>query len=282
MQADITDNRIYLCYCGNKKVFPLILMSLLSVAKHTRRPVTAYLVTMDLTEEDLAYMPISENQGQIADSVLKEGNAESAALLIDAKSAYLRRFADSKNRSNAYTPYAQLRLLLDELSPSDKLIYLDVDIMCCSDISALWDIDVSGHEYAAVKDHMGRVWINRKYCNSGVLLLNMKLIRETAFFERTIAYIRSHKMMMPDQTALNKLAKNKLILPRRFNEQRGIKEDTVLKHFCRGIKWYPFFFIVYNYKQTERKKVHEKLGIYDFDDIYEKYDEIALARNISE
>ena len=112
--------------------------------------------------------------------------------------------------------------------------------------------------------------------------MNMKLIRETKFFERAIGYILTHRMMMPDQTALNKLAKNKLFLPRRFNEQRGIRSDTVLKHFCRGIKWYPFFFIVYNYKQTERENVHKKLGIYEFDRVYQMYDEIALTCDITE
>ena len=38
-------------------------------------------------------------------------------------------------------------------------------------------------------------------------------------------------MIMPDQTALHKLGKRRLYLPRRFNEQRGLREDTVVKHF---------------------------------------------------
>lgn len=278
----MSDERIYICYCGNKKVFPLILMSVMSVAKHTKAPVTVYLATMELTEEDPAYLPISENQRGIAERALQGGNKESEVLLIDAKEAYVSRFSGSKNEKNAYTPYAQLRLLFDLFDVPDKLIYLDVDIMCCSDLSALWQEDVEGCEFGAVKDYMGKFWINRRYCNSGVLLLNMKLIRETDFFRRVIGYIKTHKMMMPDQTALNKLAKNKRILPRRFNEQRGIAKDTVLKHFCRGIKWYPFFFVVYNYKQTEREKVHKKLGIYDFDDIYEAFDEIAVTNDITE
>lgn len=273
---------IHLCYCGNKKVFPMILMSLLSITEHTVAPVTAYLVTMDLTEADAAYLPISESQRAIAESVLQKKNPLSRVAVIDAKEAYKKRFSDSRNEKNAYTPYAQLRLLLDEFETPDKLIYLDVDVMCCADLSSLWNTDVEGHEFGAVKDYMGSFWINRRYCNSGVLLLNMKLIRETKFFERAIGYIRTHRMMMPDQTALNKLAKNKLFLPRRFNEQRGIRSDTVLKHFCRGIKWYPFFFIVYNYKQTERENVHKKLGIYEFDRVYQMYDEIALTCDITE
>ena len=81
---------------------------------------------------------------------------------------------------------------------------------------------------------------------------------------------------MPDQSALHRLHECRLILPRRFNEQRKPREDTVVKHFCRGIRWFPFFYI-YNYKQWERDKVHKKLKLFCFDDIYEEYDRL-MAR----
>lgn len=81
-------------------------------------------------------------------------------------------------------------------------------------------------------------------------------------------------MRLSDQDALNRCASKKLLLPRRFNEQRKICPDTVLKHFCRGIRWLPFFY-VYNIKQTEREKVHKELKITEFDDIYRQYDEIV-------
>ena len=60
----------------------------------------------------------------------------------------------------------------------------------------------------------------------------------------------------------------------KFNEQRTIKEDTVIKHFCKGIKFYLFIPRVYNYNQWQRDKVHKKLKIHDFDDIYGDFDAI--------
>ena len=105
-------------------------------------------------------------------------------------------------------------------------------------------------------------------------LLNLDRVKETGLFERACERVRSRRMAFPDQSALNDLVKQKLILPRRFNEQREVREDTVVKHFCRGIKWLPFF-KVYNYKQTEVKNVHEKLGITCFDDVYQEYDLLA-------
>ena len=64
-----------------------------------------------------------------------------------------------------------------------------------------------------------------------------------------------------------------LILDRKFNEQRTPVADTVVKHFNKGIKWIPFFHI-YNIKQWQIDKVHKKLKIFCFDDIYEEYNKI--------
>ena len=189
--------------------------------------------------------------------------------------------ADGKNTENFYTPYTLLRLYMDgfEMFP-DKIVYLDIDTMCASDIGQLYDVDLGDAEYGAVLDHMGKFWINRHYCNAGVLLLNLARIRETKLFARAREYVYTHKMMMPDQTALHRLCTKRVYLPRRFNEQRDLRDDTVVKHFCRGIRWVPFFHI-YNYKQWERDKVHKKLKIFYFDDLYEKFDALAAEHDIT-
>jgi hypothetical protein len=41
-------------------------------------------------------------------------------------------------------------------------------------------------------------------------------------------------------------------------------------------KWHGILLKSYNYKQWHRDKVHEELGIHDFDGIYEKFDKILL------
>ena len=79
---------------------------------------------------------------------------------------------------------------------------------------------------------------------------------------------------MPDQTALNLYAKRKY-LKRKFNEQRKIKKDTVVKHFCEAIKFYfPFWLHVYNIKQWNRDRMHNELKITMFDDLYEIADNL--------
>lgn len=270
-------SEISVCYSGNRRVFPGLLLSALSLAKYTARPLHLYILSMDLRDIKADFLPFTQAQIALLEQVLREKNPQSRVTCIDMTDRYRTSLANGKNAANYYTPYAQLRLFLEETEGlPDKLIYLDVDTMCLADIGQLYDTDIAGFEYGAVLDHMGKFWISPTYCNSGVLLLNLPRLRETKLLQRCRDYIEKRRLTMPDQSALHRLHECRLILPRRFNEQRKPREDTVVKHFCRGIRWFPFFHI-YNYKQWERDKVHKKLKLFCFDDIYEQYDRLRAA-----
>ena len=265
--------RIHVCYCGNEKVFPLILLSAISIAKYTTAPVSLYLVTANLTRINEKFIAVGESRAEILTSALQKGNPQSEAKIIDATEMYESVLGGSRNEKSKYTPYSYLRMLLPGLNLNDKIIYLDSDTMCCSDLAEFWNTDISNYEFAAVRDHMGQHFFGRDYINSGVLYLNFDMINKSGLFERGIEKIKRKKLYFPDQTVLNKYGKHILRLPRKFNEQRGAVEgETVIKHFCQGIKWVPFH--VYNIKQSERQKVREKLGIDFFEDIYKEYDEL--------
>ena len=158
----------------------------------------------------------------------------------------------------------------------DKILYLDVDTMCAKDIAPLFDTDIEGYEYAACVDPICKIWIDRHYCNAGVLLLNMPEIRQSKLFERARQLMCERRYAMPDQTALHKLGRRRIYLPRKYNEQsRRLREDTVIKHFCQGIKFYLILPLPLNIKQWQRERVHKKLKIFIFDDIYAEYDRLA-------
>ena len=271
-----TEDRIQVCYCGNDRVFPLVLLSALSIAKYTKKPVSLYFVTADLTRLQPRFKAFSAPWGsEVLTKALQKGNPESKAEVLDATERYEQLLGGSKNEKSKYTPYSYLRLLLPELGFKGKMIYLDSDIMCCSDLAQLWDIDISEYEFAAVRDHMGQFWIDMDYVNSGMLYLNFDEIAKTGLFVRGRDIVKNKKLFFPDQTVLNKYGKRILRLPRKFNEQRQATEgETVIKHFCQGIKWLPFFH-VYNIKQSERDKVRKKLKINFFEDVYKQYDELA-------
>lgn len=269
-------------YCGNCRIFHGIFLSALSVIEHTEEVIGFYILTMDLSEYNPNFTPITEKQTAMLDAAVKEKNPQNFACLVDATDLYREHLYHGKNDNSGYTPYTLLRLLLDFTQTPDKIIYLDADTMCCSDIKQLWDIDVENYEFAAARDKVGHFFINYNYCNAGVLVLNMKKIRQTGLFALCRKKVFRQKMLMPDQTAMNKLSKSKLVLDYKFNEQRKIKPDTVIKHFCKGWLWIGPIFILYNYKQWERDKVHKKLKTDAFDKIYELYDKYDEQYHITE
>lgn len=262
---------VHIAFAGNSKVFKGVLLSTMSMIKHTNRVLNIHILTMDLTDMNKDYSPINNEMVELLNKIVKEKNINSSVVSYDVSKYYLDTIANSKNNQTSYTPYTFLRLYMTKLDGiGEKVIYIDVDTMINNDIGQMYDIDLLDYEFAAVKDHMGKIFINRTYCNAGVLFLNLKRIKETNLFEKCIEMILVRKMGFPDQTAINDLALKKMFLPRKYNEQRKIHDDTVIKHFCQGIKWFPIPRI-YNIKQWEIDKVHEKMKIFMYDDIFTEY-----------
>lgn len=261
---------INIVYTGNDYVFKGIMLSVLSILKHTDRPINVYIITMSID----SFMPINSKMVDTLDKVLKEKNKESNAFLIDATNIFNEEMKDSKNLNNFYTPYCLLRLFSDLLDLPNKILYLDTDTMINKDISSLFDIDITNYEFAGVVDRLGRFFIDKNYINSGVLLLNLDMIKKTGLFKNTRELVKTKKMAFPDQSALNKLKKYYLKIPSIYNSQRYLKKDTVVKHFCKSIRWLPIYHTI-NVKQWEVKSVHKRLKIYAYDDIYKKYEEIT-------
>ena len=75
------NDAIHICYGGNRRVYPGLLLSALSIIKHTDRPVRLYVLSMDLHEQDACYVPFSEQQMEVLNTVLREKNPESGATL---------------------------------------------------------------------------------------------------------------------------------------------------------------------------------------------------------
>lgn len=260
---------ISLMYTGNDKVFKGILLSTLSIIKHTIEPININILTMTIDN----FKPISEEMVSILDKVVKEKNKDSFVKLYDITDIFVKEMSDSKNLNNFYTPYCLLRLFSDLVDLPTKIIYLDTDTMINKDIKGFYDIDVSNYEFAGVVDRLGRWFIDLNYINSGVLLLNLEKIRETNLFSKTREMIKVKKMAFPDQSALNKLKTSYLKIPSIYNNQGYMKDNTVVKHFCKSIRFLPFYHTI-NVKQWDVENVHKKLKIHMYDDLYIKYEEI--------
>lgn len=262
---------INLMMCGNDKVFDGILITLLSIIKHTKETLNVYLMTMDLSDINEKFVPITEEHRAIIENKLKEKNNENKVTLIDETEIYKNEMIKNINRRTHYTPYIFLRLLSDKIeSLPEKILYLDTDIVCYKDIKELYNIDMTNYEIAAARDFIGKKWINQNYLNSGVLLMNLNNIRKSNSFESCRKMCMTRRMVLPDQTALNKCCKSKLILENKFNEQYKRETETVLRHFSMQLLYFPIIRLR-NIKPWQIDKVHKVLKIFDYDDIYEDF-----------
>ena len=269
------DERISILMCGNAGVRDGLVLCALSIAATTRREVCLYIGTMDLSDLDPAYIPIDEGTRELVERILTEGNKNSRAILFDMGATFRRELTGGANMQTRYTPYAMLRLCADEYPLPERLLYLDTDVMALGDIGALYDVDISEYEYAAVKDRYGRWFISPRYINSGVMLWNLEKMRESGLLPRARKMCRERKMLLCDQTALNRCARAKRILPRAFNEQGDRRGDTVIQHFSMRIKWIPFR--TENVKPWQPERLRERLGVCYLDGYISRWESMRAA-----
>lgn len=264
---------INILFCGNDKVFDGLLTCSLSILKRseTREPFTFYIFTMDVSHIKDTYLPISDTQVDFFNKVIKEYNPENKAILVDVTKYYMEEFDKCPNESAYCSPYTLIRLFADkvELLP-DKLLYLDIDIMFNRDIHLLYDIDIEGYEYAAARDHYGKYLIKPNYINAGVLLFNLKRMKETGLLKKARELIKTKKLLFADQSAIIRSTTKKKMLPQKFNDQKFLHKSTVVRHFSKRMFWLPFPHID-NIKQWHVSRVHKVFKYYQFDDILYEY-----------
>ena len=263
---------INILFCGNDKVFDGFLTCALSIMKRSRldEPMTFYILTMDVSHIKPEYVPIRDKQIEFLDEVLKAYNNENQVVKIDVTDLYKEHFAGCPNESAYCSPYTLIRLFADKIDLPEKVLYLDADVMFNRDIHFLYDINIDEYEYAAARDHYGKFLVNPNYINAGVILFNMKMARETGLFEKAREWIKKKKLVFADQSAIIRSTTKRKVLPQKFNDQKFLKKDTVIRHFSKRLFWLPYPHTD-NIKQWHISKVHRIFKYTQFDDIYVDY-----------
>lgn len=165
----------------------------------------------------------------------------------------------SKRFDAAFTVAAMYRFFIPQLLAPDieKAIYLDSDTVINIDVKELWQVELGDRPLGAIAESetdsfsyksnaaanpliINNVVPYEDYFNSGVLLMNLKLLRdEEDNFFRGIKFVVKKQLGYMDQDALNYLfAKTYLKLPAKFNsfvrENRRLSETVARKiyHFA--------------------------------------------------
>lgn len=124
--------------------------------------------------------------------------------------------------TDRYPATIYYRLLAQEFLPKDidRILYLDVDILVINSLLPLYNLSFDGDLYAAashsaltsdVTDPINKLRLGNyeaeSYYNSGVLLMNLPLIREQVHAKDIFKYIEDNKLalFLPDQDVLNGL-----------------------------------------------------------------------------
>lgn len=264
---------INILFCGNDKVFDGMITTTLSILKRTKtlEPFTFYIFTMNVAHLNPKYEELHDDEAAFLNQIVKEYNPSNKVVKIDVKDIYMKEFSGCPNEGCYCSPYTLLRLFADIIQEiPDKILYLDVDVMFNRDIKLLYDIDIEKYEYAAARDHYGKYLINPNYINAGVLLLNMKKIRQTGLLLKARSLIKLRHLPFADQSAILRSTTKRKMLPQKFNDQKFLHSHTVIRHFSKRLFWLPYPHTA-NIKQWNVSKVHKIFKYYAFDDILYEY-----------
>ena len=231
-------------FCGDENAQDGVLISTLSLIKNSgAQELHLYILTMEAHSDERKYHPFSQHAADFLRSLVKKANPNSTVELIDCTKLFEQE-PPTANMNTRFTPYAMLRLFADQLPQiPDRILYLDDDIVIRGDITTFYNEDITGIELVGVLDYWGRFFFHNlktkrafDYLNSGVLLLNMKKIKQTDLFAEMRHMMQVKQMFLPDQSAINKLAVAKRVAPRRYNEQYHLQKNTKIQHFTTSFR----------------------------------------------
>ncbi len=225
-----------LCYSANKAYLPGMLMATLSAAIKTKEALEIYLLTGDFTEVNPKFTAMEQEDADFLESVLILYSPSTKVILIDVSKDYKEEILSCKNAKSMYSPYTLLRLFIDKYVTEGRVLYIDVDTIVLNDLAEFYYIDMENNQVAMVKDAGYPSWFIHDYCNAGVTLFNLDNIKGTDRFEKCREMIKTRKMDKPDQSAVNKIFRDKkMLVDRKFNEQKKAKDDTVIRHYCDSV-----------------------------------------------
>lgn len=201
-----------------------------------------YVISVDLSQEDKRRLSDSwqtPNVGNVRffDFDLEQVGKLRSTLLVKSKSPYARFF------------------IPEYLSDVSRCIYLDTDLIVCSDLNVLQSLDLQGKSSACVIDggidtpqqqqrlrDKLRLKNPRQYFNSGVIVMDLDAWRRRHIQTKALAVAQDNYDLLDqmDQDALNiVLADDWLILDSKWNTSKGRADATFtdgIIHFLGKVK----------------------------------------------
>ena len=167
---------------------------------------------------------IAENDPSIIEKTVKD--LQSVSANINSYDTMIDMFI--KSNSDLADNLAKLQEVLPQIK---DVLTGTTDVLCRKDFRDFYYQNMDGIEIAGVSDYYGRWLFGDGYINSGVMLMNMRMIRQNGLLEKCREQCIRKEMFMPDQTAVNTFATRVNLCGRKFNDQRRLHDNTVFQHF---------------------------------------------------
>ena len=221
------EEKINICMSFDDNYLAPALTAIVSLLKKTNSVIRFYILCDD---------QLSSNSRELI--CLNAGNRNEVQF-IDVDAKILKKFPLNREYISINTYY---RLLIQNLIPVNKIIYLDADIIVCDDLVNLWNEDLHGKCMGGVLDEGGITQARRLnmrgdvyYFNAGILLIDLKTIRDKyknpMDMYLRIYYANRKYITLQDQDILNLSYKNDMVtLPLRWNINGRIFEVNELDH----------------------------------------------------
>lgn len=158
-----------------------------------------------------------------------------------------------------WTYMTLMRCVLTKYFPDlDKILWLDVDTIVQDNIDELWDLDLSDY-YVAGSLEPQKSKPYEPYINAGVMLINLKKLREDGMDDTLIKTLNTKKYEFADQDCINDICRNKIMtLPSIYNSNYFTRMCICpkIRHFANEEKWRENL-IVYQYRDKNWNDMRE-------------------------
>ncbi len=159
----------------------------------------------------------------LSDGITEEEQESIQAMVKRCGGAHSIRFYDIvlppglKTKERRWPRAAWGRIFAPQMFPDvHRALYLDIDVMCCVDLTPLFRMDLKGAAIAALREHKSypgsyfndRLHIPQEcagYFNSGVLLMDFDMFRAEKMTEKILDFADRFRLStdFPDQDAIN-------------------------------------------------------------------------------
>mgnify|MGYP002853387432 CR=1 FL=1 len=202
-------------YGCNERQYKYLVVDIYSLLKNNPKTRKIYLLLETERIDDVPYLRKLTDDYKNVEFVLIDFNK------------YKRNYVtnDNPNVDTPYTDFAFCKIVLADFVKEDKVIYLDTDTVVLGDLYRLWFWDIGDTYIAGCRDQVTTsvyfrdLGVDGKYINTGVMLLNLKKIREDGIIKDIFKILNNRELKFPDQDAINIVCQhNMTYIPSYFNQ----------------------------------------------------------------